>query len=243
MKYPTITCASLVLIAALFSFNAGAGPQEEGEGKPKLTGEVLAALVNNYYWRGAYLYPENVPAFQPEATLGYWIFNLNVWNSTPLRLRDDLKDVRDEVDLTLSATFEADSLSLEVGFIEYLMTASDPLWHTEELAVIPTYQITDEFSLSLSIYGDVSEMKGVFMSLSPTYERQLHERVTVSASLLLSCQTYRGAPLAFVELGVTGELDVTIVEGFYFAFGMLFNYNVDRNQFLYFFRPALAYAW
>jgi hypothetical protein len=133
---------------------------EEEEESSKFYGDVSALFVNNYYWRGTYLYPENVPAFQPGVTVGYWIFDLNLWSSIPMRLRDELKDERDELDLTFSATFEVgEHLSLSAGFLTYLMTTSRPFWHTEELYIAPTYLITEEFSVTLAVFGDVDAMK------------------------------------------------------------------------------------
>jgi len=218
--------------------------EEEEEKSSNFYGDVSALFVNNYYWRGTYLYPENVPAFQPGVTVGYWIFDLNLWSSIPMRLRDELRDERDELDLTLTATFEVgEHLSLSAGFLTYLMTSSRPFWHTEELFIAPTYVITEEFSLTLAVFGDVDALKGVFLSLSPAWSRELTDRLTLTLAVILSCQTYRGTGLQFVEAALRADLDVWIVAGLSWTLGALGNGNVDERAFRYFLQTGFVYEW
>lgn len=201
--------------------------------------------MNNYYWRGAYLYPEGIPAFQPSLTLGFNdpALSLNIWSSLPLKQRTELKDVRDELDLTLNYDLiSRDDLTLSFGLVSYIYFMGE-FSHSEELYVSFWYDIWNGLGAYAQTYIDVNASKGVYFSFGPSYTKDLADKLNLDAKLIFSFTKYHEQSFAVVETGFKTTLAYQMTDVFSLSGGLCWNYNFDADNNQYAVILGVAAAW
>ncbi len=233
------------VVLAFVVFSGLAFAQEQEGAESNFTGEAKAEFVNNYYWRGAYLYPEGVPAFQPSLTLGLNdpALSLNIWSSLPLKQRTELKDVRDELDLTLNYDLiDEDDMSLSLGFISYIYFVGE-FWHSEELYADFWYDVWNGLGFFAQTYIDVDAYKGIYLSFGPSYTNDLTEKLNLDTRVIFSFTKYDGASFAVVETGMLAALTYQMNDVLSMIGGLRWNYNIDAENNQYAFNLAIAASW
>ncbi len=154
--------------------------------EPEVT--AAAALLSSYVWRGQVYNSDFV--VQPQLTLSQYDVSFNIWanydlaGSSVAGVSDDIS----EIDLSLAYTLPIDinELSFDVGAIYYSFpntvapsTAELYLrtvvtsWEDYEVPVIP----------SLTIFGDVDEVKGVYVLLDVNVPYAISDVLAVTGGL------------------------------------------------------------
>jgi len=222
---------SCVLIALISTLHA------EEEKTPKLfSASSLLTFVNNYYWRGAYAYPDGVPAFQPEATLTYEKvpISVNLWSSIPLRNKKQLEAVKDEVDLQVSGDINlSEKLKLTLGGELYTYPFASVFSYTEELYAVAVYELPSGFSLEWDAYVDLNQLKGLYLFFSPAYQVSVAEGLDLKFQTLFGYTNYRVYTPRFVELGLKTTFSWQFSKCASLNTSILYNYNYSASQNLY----------
>lgn len=137
--------------------------------------EATATLDFNsaYVWRGITF--NDGPVAQPSLDVSAGGFGINVWGNFDL---DDYSDTLEknefsEVDLTLSYTFNVQSLEIGFGIIEYLFPAGGD--GTRELFASIGMPIIGGLSAGWSFYYDVDEVESYYTEVSLAYAMALAE--------------------------------------------------------------------
>lgn len=219
--------------------------QEDDNTKSNFTGEAKTDFVNSYYWRGYYVYPEGVPAFQPSLTLGFNepAISLNIWSSLPFKKRSELKDVRDELDLTINYDLvDEDNFGLSLGFVSYLFFVGE-FWNTEELYVSSWYDIHNGLGLYAAAYIDVDFYKGLYFNFGPYYDHRLTEDLSLSSKILLSFTKYKGLDFSFIETGFNTSLVYKLTDLYALSAGVLWNYNIEEKNNQYAVNASFTMSW
>lgn len=238
MKYPKF----FVLLLTLASTICFA--QEETE-QSNFIGEAKLEFVNNYYWRGAYEYPEGVPAFQPAVTLGFNdpSISVNIWSSLPLKQRTELKDDRDELDITLNYDLiNQDEFTLSLGFVSYLFFIGE-FWHSEEFYISAWHNVWNDFSVYAQAYIDVDAYKGLYFNFGPSYSRALSDKLSLDAKVLISFTKYDEQSFGFIETGILASLSYDLTKILSCAGGLLWNYNIESKNNQYAINLSLVAEW
>ena len=224
----------LILIVLFLTSGAYA---EEVEGKKKqFSFNSIFTVINNYYWRGEYLYPEGVPSFQPEATLTYEKVpvSLNIWSSIPLRKRAQLSDVKDELDIQFSGDISiSKKLTLTLGLEEYTYPFATMFSHTEELYAVFSYELPHGFGLEFDSYVDVNDLKGIYLGFFPFYQTSIHKDLDLKLQMLLSYANYSVSKPQFRELGFRAQLAWQLSDYISLNTAALYNYNYSAGKNLY----------
>ncbi len=234
-----------MLIVTIFLLSVGLCFAQEKNEESNFTGEAKLDLVNNYYWRGVYLYPEGVPALQPSLTVGFNkpAISLNIWSSLPLRKRAELKDLRDELDLTLNYDLiDRDNFGVSVGFVSYIFFVGE-FWHSEELYISVWHDIWNGFGIYAQAFFDVDAYKGIYFNFGPSYNKQLTKKLNWDSKILLSFVKYSGTGFSFIETGLASSLAYQINQIFSLGGGLLWNYNAEDKSNQYVVNLALAAGW
>ena len=211
----------------------------------KLGGDASLNVYNNYYFRGAYVF-ENQANLQPSFTVGWDDpgISLNVWSAMPLVDRRELRDVRDEVDLTLNYDLSlTDALGLSMGVIVYMNPDAEPFFNTEELYLLAAYDLGAGFSVSGGVYGDVNALLGVYATVGAGYSLSIAEPLTLDAGVMLSVMGYKESDFGFVESGATLALTYALTKEVSVVGAGLMNYNVDASELQYALNAGMGYAW
>jgi hypothetical protein len=205
------------------------------------------AFYNNYYFRGVTVF-EDTFNIQPNLSLG-WAFgdlvtiSLATWAAVPLHNRPALEPVRDEINLTLDASFTPfEGLTVAVGTIVYLIP-SDPFFHTEEVYASVGYELGLGFSISAGIFGDVNEFKGIYFRIAPGWATDITSVIGFSAELFAGGTKYTDFEFAFVETGVTVGFSADLGGGVSTGLGGLYNYNPDADKSAYAISWNAGYGW
>jgi len=211
----------------------------EEEAQRKFSFDSKATFVNNYYWRGSYLYPEGVPAFQPEATITYNKVPVyfNIWSSVPLKKRAELESVKDELDFALSGDISiTEKLTLTVGIQEYAYPFTPIFSHSEELYGILFYELPQGFGLELDTYVSVNDPwygRGIYLGFYPTYQTALNEELDLKLQMLLGYTNYTLLKPQFKELGLRSQLNWQFSKHFYLTATLIYDYNYSAAKNLY----------
>ena len=211
----------------------------------KLGGDASLSVYNNYYFRGAYVF-ENAANLQPSFTVGWDdpAISLNVWSAVPMIDRGELRDVRDEVDLTVNYDLPlTDSLGLSIGVIVYMNPDAEPFFHTEEIYLSAAYDLGLGFSVGGGVYADVDALLGVYASAGVGYSLELVKGLTLDIGTMFSVTGYKDTGFGFVESGGTAGLTYAISDEVSLGIAGLGNYNVDAALGHYAFNGTMGYAW
>jgi len=210
-------------------------------------GSAEVAFYNSYYFRGVNVFDDTFNV-QPNLTLG-WAFgdlatiSLGTWAAIPFHNRDALASVRDEVDLTLDATFTpVEGLSVSVGTIIYLVP-SDPLFHTEEVYATVGYELGLGFSVSAGVYGDVNEFQGIYFKVAPAWGIDITESLAFSLEVFVGGAKYKDAEFAMTETGVSAGFEADLGSGLSTGLSGLYNFNVDASEHVYALAWKTGYSW
>lgn len=157
-------CTAVVVSAAVHA-----------EGPPPVEMELGAAVMSQYVWRGIRVHDET--AFQPSLTLKSGDFSANAWADFAA---DDMVDDVTEIDYTLSYAFNAgEDVAMELGYIHY--TFDNDFDDTGEVylaASLPNVMLEP----SATLYYDVVEAEGAYLSLGAGYAMPLGEEAELSLS-------------------------------------------------------------
>ncbi len=210
-------------------------------------GGVQTAFYDSYYFRGFAVF-DGAFNLQPSLDLGYAfgdlaVLNFNAWAAVPFEERDALEAVRDEVDLTLDATFTPiTGLALSVGAIVYILP-TDPVFHTEELYLVAAYSFDMGLTLKLAAYGDLNEFKGVYTRGSVAYTVAMTERLAFTGEIFASGTKYADVDAAFTEIGGQVAVSADLGSGLSTTFSILYNYNDSISKNLYAIGSSARYAF
>ncbi len=222
------SCFILTIASTLYA--------EEEEAPKLFSASSNLTFVSSYYWRGDYAFPEGVPAFQPEATLTYEKIPLsfNIWSSIPLKKREELADVKDELDFQLSGDINlTEKLTLTLGFECYSYPFAPEFAHTEELYSIFYYELPYGFALEWDAYVDVNQLKGLYFAFLPAYQTSIAEEVNLTFQALFGYTNYSVSSPKFVELGFKTSVAWQFSKYASLNASILYNYNYSAAQNLY----------
>jgi hypothetical protein len=242
MKFSPIL-AALVGISSLFA-NAPARAEDDLSG---FRGGVQTAFYDSYYFRGFAIF-DGAFNMQPSLDLGYAfsdiaVLNFNTWAAVPFGNRDQLAEVRDEVDLTIDATFTPVSgLAISTGAVVYILPV-DPVFHTEEVYLGLSYTFDFGLGFKVATYADVNEFKGVYTRGAVTYGLGFATHFTFSAEAFASGTKYQDAESAFTELGAQVGIAAEVGSGVTTTFGVLYNYNDSTDEHLYAISSTARYTF
>ena len=192
-------------------------------------------FVNNYYFRGEYLFPDGVPAFQPDLTITFNKIPLSfgTWWSVPLKKRAELQDVKDEVDFYLSTEIGiTENLSTTVGVTTYLYPFGESP-HTEEIYFTLLYELPYGFAMEGQCYIDIKELKGVYFSFLPTYSTSIKEGMDLKFQTVFSYTNYKGLGAQMPEIGFKAAYAWQFSDYMSLNSSVLYNYNYSLAQHLY----------
>ena len=127
-------------------------------GRLEASGE--ASFLNHYVWRGIRVTDGAV--MQPSLSLGLGDFSFNAWGNLDMDDVNGSKGRINEVDYTLDYSFQLKNLGLSLGLIEYTFPNTAVKSTTELYWSISADKI---FSPSFSVYKDIDESDGLYLSL------------------------------------------------------------------------------
>lgn len=139
--------------------------------------DVTAAVdVNSaYVWRGM-TFNDGV-VMQPSLDVAEGGFGLNVWGNLDVDDYDDTLDSGEfsEIDLTMTYAIEAGPVGLTGGYIEYLFPTTDVggAEGTRELFIDAAIEPVDSFSLGVTTYYDIDEVKDYYVNVYMGYGFEL----------------------------------------------------------------------
>ncbi|MFW5894079.1 MAG: TorF family putative porin [Verrucomicrobiota bacterium] len=145
-----------------------------GEAVP-VEAELGLDVMNQYVWRGILVHEDT--AFQPSFTVSSGGLSANVWADFS---DEDLFDDVTEIDYTLSYGFSpSEAVDMELGYIHYTFDNADD--DTGELYAsigFPTLML----SPSATLYYDVVEVDGAYLSLAAEHSMPLGEHAELTLS-------------------------------------------------------------
>ncbi|KPA12137.1 hypothetical protein MHK_007658 [Candidatus Magnetomorum sp. HK-1] len=135
-----------------------------------------------YEWRGL-IFNDGLVA-QPSVDISSGGFGFNVWGNIDL---DDYDKTLEEgkfseIDLTLSYSFNIDSLSISAGVIEYLFPNTTS-HSTREAFLSLGVGIIDGLSLAFDGYYDFEEVDDYYLNLGISYELEPVKDLTVASTI------------------------------------------------------------
>lgn len=138
-----------------------------------------------YVWRGI-TFNDGV-VIQPSLDVTTGGFGFNVWGNIDMDDYDGALDDREfsEVDLTFSYGIDIKSVSLAVGYIEYLFPTTDAGGSpgTREIYGDISFSPVEGLTTGLTIYYDFDEVEDYYVSLNIGYSRELVEKLTMDIGL------------------------------------------------------------
>lgn len=169
----------MVILVVTFMFTGMAVAADA----PKFTGTASVDVMSNYVWRGIKLSKDFV--VQPSLTIGYGGFSMNMWANVDLNYFGKPitgKSVKHtETDITLSYTYPIDKLSLTGGYIYYGL---DSVPDTQEIFITAAYDTL--LNPSLTLYYDIKEGKGGFLTASVSHSFELSKDMPLKIGGLIS---------------------------------------------------------
>jgi hypothetical protein len=147
----------------------GFGIQTEAEepGKKWSVG-ADSGFQSKYVWRGASLVDE--PVWQPGLTLSYQWVSVSWWGNLEMTDVNECAGKFTEVDYTLDLSWSGKKLNFSGGAIIYRFPNSEAPDTTELYAAVGA---DVPFFPTLTIYQDVDEVGGTYLSLALGYEQEL----------------------------------------------------------------------
>ncbi len=165
MRNVMVLCAAAV--SAVAAVRAGEAPAVEAE--------FGLDVMSQYVWRGILVHEDT--AFQPSVTVSSGGLSANVWADFS---DEDLFDDVTEVDYTLSYAFSpSEAVDAEVGYIHYTFdNADDDTGEVYASIGFPTLML----SPSVTLYYDIVEVEGAYLSLAAEHSMRLGEKAEFTLS-------------------------------------------------------------
>ncbi len=171
----------------------------------KVTGSASVGVFNKYIFRGYELSSKSV-VVQPAVTVSYKGFLVGFWGNidTNEHITQSFAPNRpgeksfNEVDLTISYTYNIEKLALTGGYI-YYSTKYVP--ETEELFLSASYDVITK--PTLTIYRDITSFPGIYINLSLSHSEKIYKDVTLD--LGASAGYFAGDDDYFRTEGGTGK--------------------------------------
>lgn len=199
-----------------------------------LIAEGDVALLSSYYSRGAYVF-ERTLNLQPALSLGvdlpqFGALTFGVASFVPLALRDELADVRDEVDFTLAWTKTfADRYQVSAGVTT--VSCFEAGFHTQEVFTSLDVQLPAGFTVSGGVWGDVNLFRGVYYRAAVSWgDAWLDESLALTVEVNHGGARYDGDVYYPLEVGTAAELSYDLGAGATVAATGLYNYNPDERS-------------
>jgi hypothetical protein len=157
--------------------------EPEAEEEKILDAGVEFDFVSRYVWRGIYL--SDGAVWQPSAWLSKWGFTPSVWTNFVLNNETNQGEFN-EIDLTLTYSYETHGFTVEPGFIYYFFPNTG-VASTGEFFLTLAYQIYGPLSVFTTHYVDVKEIKGAYYGLFGIgVDQDIGELFTFSSSAAVS---------------------------------------------------------
>ncbi len=177
-----------ILLTMTFCWSTNTVQAQEKEGgrqqfQPTVSADL--SLLSKYVWRGIEVTDGGV--FQPGFTGSYCGLSFNTWGNLDTTDTNNMAGDFNEIDLTLDYTFLWEMMSFDFGIIHYTFPNTGALATTELFASAAA----DVFlSPSLTIYQDIDEGEGTYMSLGIGYGFdhiwKASENISIALDLSLS---------------------------------------------------------
>ena len=165
-KAPRVLVFSILLTITLCVSFRSTQAREQDNGRQQFQPTVSAdlSLLSKYVWRGIEVTDGGV--FQPGFTGSYRGLSFNTWGNLDMTDTNNMAGDFNEIDLTLDYAFSWEMMSFDFGFIHYTFPNTGALATTELFASASA----DVFlSPSLTIYQDIDEGEGTYLSLGIAY--------------------------------------------------------------------------
>ncbi len=211
-----------------------------------LVGAAEVAMLSGYYYRGGDEFGGTLN-LQPTLTLG-WAFpraelELELWGAFPLHDRAALRDVRDEVDVTLSVTAAPSeraelSVGLRLSFIP--ADGADPY---TELLLGAAWEIGAGFELWGEAAFALESETGVYFTLGPGWSGALGRAFELEVRAGFGGTRVRGDVLRAVELRLDASLTADLGADFEAAFNVVYAHNPSARADVGTVGLALGYGW
>lgn len=160
-----------LVIVGLVALTFGSVPAMAEDSPVSASGDM--SILSQYVWRG-YAFSDSSIVLQPSATVAYGGFGFNLWGN----LDTDYGDNADfnEIDMTLSYDWSFDTVSMGVGYIYYGLENEDSaeLYYTIGFDTI--------LAPSITIYRDIDEFKGWYLSVGIGHSIALTDDVALDLS-------------------------------------------------------------
>jgi hypothetical protein len=211
-------------------------PNQDMPEKRTLTSEVSLELVNNYLWRGDYVYADGVPAFQPSITLASDRFPLAVsaWFSTPLKKKPEFASLINEIQLDVYSEINiTDSLALTLGINGYLGPWTDDYQNSEEIYLLLAYTLGSGFGFQSCFYFDVDAYEGLYFNLGPTFSKEMNSYLTLEGAIVFGFTKYNNAEFSFIESGVNAKTIFSLSDHVSLPVTLVYNYNSELGKHCY----------
>jgi uncharacterized protein (TIGR02001 family) len=178
MKMFALTALLVVLVSGIWADTAMAADASFG-----------ADINSAYVWRGITF--NDGAVIQPSLDVTTGGFGFNVWGNIDIDDDNGTLDDREfsEVDLTLSYSIDIKSVSLSVGYIEYLFPTTDAggAPGTREVYGDISFSPVEGLTTGFTIYYDFDEVEDYYVSLNIGYSRELVEKLTMDIDLFAGC--------------------------------------------------------
>lgn len=206
----------------------------ETESTSRFTASVEAGIQSSYYSRGTYVF-ESVANLQPALTIGadlgdFGTVDFGVASFIPVMLRDELADVRDEVDFTFSWSRPfADIVSASAGVTTISVFQAN--FHTQEVFASLDVALPAGFAASVGVWGDVNLFKGAYYRAAVSWsDSWLDDKLSFSIEVNHGGAHYHNDVYHPLELGSAAELSYDLGGGASIAASAVYNYNPHERS-------------
>lgn len=189
MKNYLVTMGLMVFMITFFITAAGADetpqtaiiPAGQASQDNPVTGSVSAGVFNRYIFRG-YELSSGSAVIQPAVSVSYKGFGISMWGNIDTDEHPTQSFVPDrpdeksfnEIDLTLSYTYNIDKLSLTGGYVYYGTKYAN---ETEEVFLLIAYDAY--LKPTLSVYRDINEYSGTYINLSASKSFPIYKEISL----------------------------------------------------------------
>ncbi|MDX9823050.1 MAG: hypothetical protein RBT20_14025 [Syntrophales bacterium] len=179
--------AALVLLMVAVLGIPAASLQAEEE---KPTGDVTAAVLSQYVWRG-YELSRNSVVVQPSITVGYKGFSANLWGNLDTKpysaASASYPGTWNETDLTLSYSKTVGLFNVGGGYIYYSLAPlnRDAADRNDSQEIFAAVSLNTRLSPTLTVYKEIDHYRNWYFLLGVSHVFELNR--TASLKLAASC--------------------------------------------------------